>query len=160
MSETFNAAVPHITVISSFKSRDQIRIVEEFEAACKNGDKDLHITLKSPGTFPENNVVFIDTKPSQGIFRLQADLYARLHSFVRLSQYDTPNNYHPHLTVWYKMTAKQYSRMKNYIFSRQNLPKYSGNNIRITLLRGSKILREYDVQTRRMMNRTQALKKE
>jgi 2'-5' RNA ligase len=118
----------------------------------------LTVAVKGPGVFPENNVVFLNMEFSADLLELQADLYSRFNSYVQLNEYDNPAKYHPHLTVWYQMTGQQYQRMKNFAFSRYKLPRYSGNNIRITLLRRGKILREYDVRSGRMMNRQEALR--
>lgn len=156
---TLKRPVPHITVISPFRSHSQAEIIEAFETACKNTGKPLHVALKAPGVFPENNVVFIGADLSDALLSLQMDLYHKFSSITKLGEFDKPSNYHPHLTVWYHMTPTQYNRMKQHVLSQRNLPRYSGNNVRITLLRNSLILREFDVQSGRIMTREDSVGK-
>ena len=150
-------AVPHITLVGPFTTRDRRRLLFEFEKVCRSA-KVMHFKVSGFDTFPWKRVVYINIIPDSNLKRFRRNLSRRLQNFCRLKSFDYEEIFHFHATLALKISFLKYLLLKRHV-NRLEKPNYEQVMLRATLLCDGKILREYDFLQRKMLDRRSAKSK-
>lgn len=146
--------VPHVTLVGPFITKNERKLVFDFKDLCNNFDV-MDYSVAGYDTFETSNVVFIKINPSQQLEEFRWELAKRFKSYCSLRSFDLERKFYFHGTIAMKLTPQKFKEVKNYI---RNKPKltYKHTLLRVTLLKDSKILYEYDFLLKRMLNRAEA----
>jgi len=146
--------IPHVTILASFYTNKQKQLVSDLKNICK---KHSLIKFKIDGydCFDNSKVVYINIKPSEQLIQLRRDLIKQIKKYSTLKDYDIKDNYKPHATLAMKLNNFQYEKVKKFVLNKKNVSK-NYSMIRATLLKGNKILCEYDFVLGRLLNRKEA----
>lgn len=143
--------VPHITVIQPFTTHKQKFLISDFKKICSKYNK-IQFTVDGFGAFP-CFVVYAKIKPSDDLRRLQEELFTNLRSYCRFGK--TYSSYKPHTTIALSMGFVKFFRIWFYLL-RKPKPIFTNHVMRVTLLKDRKILKEYDIYTKKILNRNQS----
>jgi 2'-5' RNA ligase len=159
--------VPHITIVSNFFTRDQNRLVKDFNDIC-NKTPLIKFNIDGYGYFNSSKVVYINIEPSKEMIKFREDLINQLKRYCKLSSTDIFSflgiikiikKYSPHATIAMKLNSSRFQKVKDYV-SRKEEPSREYIMARATLIKDRIILCEYDFLLRRLLNRSQAKNKE
>jgi 2'-5' RNA ligase len=147
--------VPHITLAGPFETRDIKRMIRDVESVAKSY-KLVNFKLKGFGYFnnPEGKVIYADIEPSKELEELRWELAKRLLKYVELKEGDKKFAFHA--TIAFKDIDRKFSDIWRYLKSKE-IPNINQYLLRITILRNGKILYEYDLMLKRLLNRREAL---
>jgi 2'-5' RNA ligase len=149
--------VPHITLFGPFSTRHERRMVSEVANACKNYDL-VPFRIEGFGHF-DDKVIYIRVRPSETFEDLRRDIAERLLEFVDTkSPFDAHFGLSFHATIAFRDIERKFGRIWNYIEERPP-PNINQHVLRVTILRGHKILGEYDLLQRRLLSRREARSK-
>ncbi len=149
---TKKRAIPHITLVQPFTTNNQKRVVSDFKRICSKYKGLMKFTVDGWGVFPFF-VVFAKVNPDKKIVKLRHHLLNCYRKYARVK--DVDRAYHPHTTIALKMGLIKFFRIWFYLKRKHRLV-FTNHVLRITLLKGQKILYEYDMMTGRMLNRSKA----
>jgi 2'-5' RNA ligase len=144
--------VPHVTVVQPFKTNKQKWLVSDFKKICSK-HKLMKFTVDGIGVFPFF-VVYAKVNPGEELVKFRQDLMKSIKSYSHIA--DINREYKPHTTIALKVGLIKFFRIWFYL---KNKPRivFTNHIIRVTLLKGKRILYEYDFVNRRLLNRNQAL---
>lgn len=151
-------AIPHISLVGPFTTNNEVRLIRDFKKICANQAFSF-FKVKGYGFFKDNRVIFIKIKSNAKLDDLRWTLSQRLQSYCSLRPFDYEEKFHFHATLALDLEKEMYKQIKNYVAT-LNEPEFKQFVIRVTLLKNSRILREYDFLQCRTLNREQALSKE
>ena len=143
--------VPHITLVAPFQTRNERKLIKDFYDVCSKSPL-MKFRIRGFNTFENNRVVYLDINPSENLDRFRLNLSKKLQPYCKLQPTDYERKYYFHSTVAMKLTPQKFSRVKSYI-RRKEKPNFNHVVVRATLLKGGKILREYDFLLRRPLVR-------
>lgn len=143
--------VPHITLIQPFTTKKQKWLISDLKKICSRY-KLMKFTVDGFGVFPFF-VIFAKVKPSNELLKFREELMKKIKSYCYIKNINRP--YKPHTTVALKMGLIKFFRIWFYLRSKTKLV-FTNHIIRITLLKGKKILYEYDFLHKRLLSRRQA----
>ena len=146
--------IPHITLVAPFTTNNESRLLRDFKDLCSS-QKLMKFKLKGFNVFNNKSgahVVYFDITPSTELDEFRWRMAKKLKSYCKLNSIDNQRKYYFHSTIAMKLTDKKFNQVKRYV-KRMEIPQYKHLVLRVTLLKGSKILREYDFMQRRMFNR-------
>lgn len=151
--------VPHITLVGPFETRNIKRVIRDVESVAKNYDL-VNFKLKGFGYFnnPNGKVIYADIEPSKELEELRWELAKRLMKYVELKEWDKDKKFSFHATIAFKDIDRKFPKIWRYLKSKEE-PNINQHLLRITILRNDKILYEYDLMLKRLLNRRQALSK-
>jgi len=155
---TSKKVVPHITVLGPLKTRNEQKLIKETMTICRKYDL---MTIKFEGIrtfnrwFSKDKVIGIKIKPSAELDKLREELSEKLDAFCQLNKYDT-KKWKPHSTIAFKDIDIKFGEIRKHV-KKQNIPEINHHVIRVTIIKGQKILCEYDFLQRRTLNRQEAL---
>lgn len=147
--------VPHITLAGPLTTNSQTRLVSDFKRICEK-QKIMHFDVEGFNTFDDTRVVFIDINPDKELEEFRWELSKTLQSYCHLRPFDLKRKFEYHATLAFKLNPEKFKCVKNNI-KRKPKPKYNHVLMRVTLIKGQKILYEYDFLLRRLLNRRRAL---
>jgi len=147
-------AVPHITLVGPLSTRDEGRLISDFEELCAN-QPIMNFKVKGYGTFDDSKVVFINIEPDEALDKFRWGLSKKLKDYCRLESYDLNRNFNFHATLAMYLRQDKFDEVREHIQTRPK-PEFSHCVMRVTLLRGQKILREYDFFLKRLLSRREA----
>jgi len=147
--------VPHITLVGPFTTKNEKRLVSDFKRLC-DGQEIMDFSVVGFSTFEDTRVVYIDIEPAQGLDEFRWKLSKTLQQYCNLSPYDYNKKFEYHATLARNLNPIKFNKIKDYI-KKKPKPRFKHVLMRVTLLRNSKILFEYDFLQRRLLNRKQAL---
>jgi len=150
--------VPHITLAGPFETREIERVIRDVESVAKNYNL-VNFKLKGFGYFnnPNGKVIYADIEPSKELEELRWELAKRLMKYVELKGGDKNKKYSFHATIAFKDIDREFSDIWRYLKSKEE-PYINQHLLRITILgKGSKIVGEYDLMLKRLLNRRAAL---
>jgi hypothetical protein len=159
-----NRAIPHITLVGPFYTRDERRLIREFNSVARkydlvqfrlNGFGHFHGSGFLNWLFGKQKVVFAEVKGSNELNKMRLELVENLKSFCRLNEHDYEKDRHFHATIAFKDINKKFDDIWKYLQSRET-PNIKQLLLRITLIKNQKILYEYDFMQKRLFNRAQA----
>lgn len=156
---TRKKAVPHITLYGSFQTNHEKRLVSEIVLIGQRYNL-VPFRVKGFNFFDnkQNKVIYLDIEPSEELKCLQRDIAYGLSKFSNGKSFDFDDDFVFHATVAFKDIDYKFDRIWNYIQQRQE-PYIHQHLLRITIIKNGKILYEYDLMQKRLLNRRQALSK-
>jgi calcineurin-like phosphoesterase family protein/2'-5' RNA ligase len=147
--------VPHISLVGPLYTRDEKRLVKEVKEVCKQYEL-VKFKLDGFDNF-ENRVIYVRIKPSEELKNLRLELVERLAEFCKLSEFDTELHFTFHATLVMNDIQRKFDRIWEYLQSWE-IPKMQQYVVRITILsERRRILAEYDLLQRKILNRRDAL---
>jgi hypothetical protein len=120
-----------------------------------------HLKLKGFGYFnnPHGKVIYADIEPSKELEELRWELTTRLMKYAELKEWDKDKKFSFHATIAFKDIDRKFPQIWRYLKSKEE-PNINQHLLRITILgKRSKIVCEYDLMLKRIVNRKQALSK-
>jgi 2'-5' RNA ligase len=149
--------VPHITLVAPFKTKNEKRLISDFYNLCNNSNL---MTFKINGfnVFKNNRVLYLDIIPCDNLDDFRWKLSQKLKSYCTLKLIDYNRKYNFHSTIALKLSILKFKQVKEYILNKPK-PKFKHIVTRVTLLKNSKILREYDFLQKKMFDRRLAKNK-
>jgi len=141
--------VPHITIVPPFKKRDERKLIDDFKEICRKYSM-IKFKIEGYGCFPNTKVVYINIKPSREMLNFRKNLLKMLK--LRYPSYS------PHASIALKLSPNKFERVKEYINKKRKLSK---NYVmaRATLIKGRRILCEYDFTLKKLLGRKEAKSK-
>jgi len=153
---TGKKVVPHISLIGPFKTKKQREIVSRFVKVCKKYEW-IRFKLSGFDHF-DNKVIYVDVNPSNKLVEFRQELFKELEPVIFTVDTDYLKSFAFHSTIAFKDIERKFDKIWSYLDKRK--PKtITQVLLRVTLLKGSKILYEYDFPQKRLLNRKQALNK-
>lgn len=151
-------AVPHMTLCGGFTTKNEKQLIKDFVSICSDTPL-CKYTIDGYGYFEnETGVIFINVKPNENLKQFRWILAQTLANHCRLREFDYKQDFKFHATLAMNLKDSDFSRIKRYIDSKPE-PQFKQVLIRVTILKNSKILCEYDFLQRRLLNRNEALSK-
>lgn len=152
-------AVPHITLYGPFQTNDGRKLVSEIISVGQRYDL-VPFRVKGFNFFDnkQNKVIYLDIEPSEELKCLRRDIARSLLKFSNTNLFDSDYDFVFHATVAFKDIDHKFGRIWNYISHKQE-HCINQHLLRITIIRNGKILYEYDLIQKRLLNRRQALSK-
>ncbi|HUV80663.1 MAG TPA: 2'-5' RNA ligase family protein [Candidatus Bathyarchaeia archaeon] len=149
--------VPHITLAGPFETRDIKRVIRDVESVAKNYNL-VNFKLRGFGYFNnlEGKVIYVDIEPSKELEELRWELAKRLMMYVELKEGDKNKKFAFHATIAFKDIDRKFSDIWRYLKSKE-IPYINQYLLRITILRNGKILHDFDLMLKRLLNRRAAL---
>jgi hypothetical protein len=116
--------------------------------------------IKGFGFFDKSpKVIYFDITPSQELEELRWQLSQELRKISTCQPWDSRRNHSFHATIAFRDIDTKFSRIWSYLKSREE-PNINQHLLRITVLgSGGKIVCEYDLVLKRLLNRREALSK-
>ena len=159
ISRTFGVTrrkiVPHITLVGPLHTLDEEILVDAVIDVCKKYEL-VKFRLDGFDNF-ENRVIYVRIKPSDELKKLRLELARELGKFCELSEFDKETHFTFHATLVMKDIQRKFNRIWEYLQSWE-IPTAEQYVVRITILNEKrKILAEYDLLQRKILNRHEAL---
>ena len=135
-------------------------MIRDVESVAKNYNL-VNFELKGFGYFnnPNGKVIYADIEPSKELKELRWELAKRLMKYAKLKEWDKNKKFSFHATITFKDIDRKFPKIWRYLKSKEE-SDINQNLLRITILgKGSKIVGEYDLMLKRILNRRQALSK-
>jgi 2'-5' RNA ligase len=152
--------VPHITLAGPFSTPYEEKLVEDFTRICSDQEKIPKYEVGGYGFFDDTRVVYVSITPDDTLKQFRYLLSQAISPYCSLRDYDldSAEGFMFHSTLAMKLDWLTYQRIKWYVRGLEKV-LYRHHPIRVTLLRNSKIVCEYDFIQKRMLSRKQALSK-
>ena len=150
--------VPHITLVGPFETREIKRVIMDVESIAKKYNL-VNFKLKGFRYFnnPGGKVIYADIEPSKELEELRWELSKRLMGYARLKEWDTRERFSFHATIAFKDIDRKFSKIWSYLKHKEK-PNIDQHLLRITIIgKGGKIVCEYDLMLKRLLNRREAL---
>jgi len=155
---TKDRAVPHITLFGPFTTRNEGKMVSEVV----NVGREFALVpfiVKGFNYFDkEHKVIYLDVNPSAELKELRQELAQRLGKISDSQPWDDQKQFQFHSTVAFRDIDRKFSKIWEYIKDKEE-PNIKQHLLRITILKGKRILYEYDLILKKLLNRRQALSK-
>jgi 2'-5' RNA ligase len=164
VQEKFNPGdklvVPHITLAGPFSTQNEKKLIEDFTQICTHQKAIPKYEVGGYGFFDDTRVVFVTITPDETLKQFRYQVSLAISPYCELRNYDlvSADAFRFHATLAMKLDWLTFQRIKWY-FREQEPVIYRHHPIRVTLLRNSRILCEYDFIQARMLSRAQALSK-
>jgi len=158
---TRSRAVPHVTLYGPSETADIKRVISEVE---KVGQKYTLVPFQVKGfgyTPSDKNkkVVYLDITPSSELKELRWELARRLSKISTHQRWDAKGKFLFHSTIAFKDIDRKFNEIWTFIKAREK-PNIDQYLLRITIIGAHrKILYEYDLALKRLLNRREALSK-
>ncbi|MCX6699892.1 MAG: 2'-5' RNA ligase family protein [Methanomicrobiales archaeon] len=152
--------IPHITLVGPFSTRNEEKLVEDFTRICNDQKEIPKYEVGGYGFFDETRVVFVSITPNETLKQFRYLLSRAISPYCSLRNYDLDpaEEFMFHSTLAMKLDWLTFQRIKWYFRGKEKV-MYRHQPIRVTLLRNSKIVCEYDFIQEKMLSRSQALSK-
>jgi hypothetical protein len=152
--------IPHITLVGPFSTRDEEKLVEDFTGICRGQKQIPKYEVGGYGFFDDKRVVFVSITPDETLKQFRYLLSRTISPYCSLRSYDqdSAEGFRFHSTLAMKLGWLTFQRIKWYVRDKETVI-YRHHPIRVTLLRNSKIVCEYDFIQKRMLSRKQAMSK-
>lgn len=157
---TSKRAVPHITLFGPFQTSNEREMVSIVVSVVKNYNiVKFKISDFSYFDNPQNKVIYVNIDPSEELDALRWELSKKLRSVVgKMSSIDSNRKFYFHATIAFKDINTKFDKIWNYL-KNKTPPKYRQCLLRVTILKNGKILKEYDLCQKKLLNRAQAKSK-
>jgi len=154
--------VSHVTLYGPFNTNNEQRMVSEVLNVCKNYNR-IYFSIKGINYFnnPSNKVVYLDINPSEELKQFRMLLASKLRNITfTVSKEDSKNkdDFKFHSTIAFKDINYKLDDILNHL-QNKNHPNIRQTLLRVTILKNSKILYEYDFLLKRLLNRYESLNK-
>ncbi len=152
--------VPHITLVGPITTNNERRLISDFARICSQTQL-MKFKGNGFGTFDNNRVVFVNIGASEKLNEFRINIVDALRPYCSLQSQDKKkekDRFGYHSTLAMKLNQNEFNSIKNHIKNKP-APDFTQIVMRVTLLRGGRILQEYDFLQRRLLNRRQSLNK-
>jgi 2'-5' RNA ligase len=148
--------VPHITLYPTSTTRDIRDVIRTVERVGQKYTL-MPFSIKGFGRFTNSRVIYLDIETSPSLKQLRAELAQELNTIVTTPPTSTNPDYPFHATIAFKDLGNKFEPIWEYIKTREQ-PDIDQYLLRITVLgKGSRIVCEYDLVLKCLLNRRQAL---
>jgi len=161
LQETFHLGtmlvVPHITLAGPFSTDNEERLIRDFSQVCIQQEDAPHYEVGGYDFFEGTRVVFVAITPDRALRQFRYQLAQAIMPYCTLREYDlvSAEEFRFHSTLAMKLDRFTFMRIK-WHFRHQEPVIHQHHPIRVSLLRNSRILCEYDFSQGRMLTRAQA----
>jgi len=150
--------VPHVTLYGPAKTRDIRQVISEIQ---KVGRKYTLVPFTLKGFDHFNNepkVIYINIEPSEELKQLRLELFQRLSRISTPQTWDRKPEFKFHATVAFKDIDRKFEQIWAFMKNKEE-PNLHQHLLRITVLDtyNSRIICEYDLVLKKLLNRRQAL---
>ncbi len=149
--------VPHITLAGPLSTRDEKRLVKEIVDVCKKYNL-VKFKIDGIDNF-ENRVIYVRIKPSEELKNLRLEIAERLYKFCNTTEFDIDEKFTFHATLVLKDIQRKFNKIWDYLQT-WRISEMEQYVLRITIIKNQRILAEYDLIQKKLLNRTQSLDKE
>jgi 2'-5' RNA ligase len=159
--------VPHISLYGPFTTIDEKRMVDSVVDVVKDY-KFVSFKIKGFDYFEgkrnwfigptKGKVIYLDIEPSEELKELHWMISKKLQPFCRGRPYDNEKDFKFHATIAFKDIDRKFNQIWDYLKSKEE-PNINQYLLRVTLIKGQRILYEYDLLQHRLLDRKQALSK-
>ncbi len=146
--------IPHITLVGPLHTNDEKLLIKEVVNVCKQYEL-VKFKLDDFDNF-ENRVIYVKINPSEDLKALRLELAERLGKFCNLSEFDQESHFTFHATLVMKDIQRKFDHIWEYLQT-WKMSKADHHVVRVTILKNSKILREYDFLLRKILDRAESL---
>jgi len=153
---TRNRAVPHIALFGPFTTRHEEKMVSEVVNVGREFSLVPFIVRGFDYFDKEHKVIYLDVNPSVELKELRRELAQRLGKISDSQPWDNQKQFQFHSTVAFRDIDRKFSKIWGYIKEKEE-PNIKQHLLRITILKGKRILYEYDLMLKKLLNRRQAL---
>jgi len=153
---TRNRAVPHITLFGPFTTKHERKIVSEVVNIGGEFSLVPFIVKGFNYFYKEHKVIYLDVNPSAELEELRRELAQRLSKISDSQPWDNQKQFQFHSTVAFMDIDRKFPKIWEYIKEKEE-PNIKQHLLRITILKGKRILYEYDPILKKLLNRRQAL---
>jgi 2'-5' RNA ligase len=152
--------VPHISLAGPFSTDKETKLIEDFTRICKDQTVVPKYEIGGYGFFDSSRVVFVDIIPDENLRQFRYRLSRAIAPYCTMRAYDLDDaeTFRFHSTLAMKLDWLTFMRIRWY-FRNQAPVRNQHHPIRVTLLRNSEIVCEYDFVQNRMLSRSQACSK-
>jgi 2'-5' RNA ligase len=156
---TRKKVVPHIALYGPGETKDIRRVVSVVERVGRKYTL-VPFRIKGFGFFDKApKVIYLDISPSQELEELRWELSQELRKVSSYQPWDSHRNHAFHGTIAFKDIDNKFNQIWSYIKSREE-PNIKQYLLRITVIGArSRIVCEYDLVLKKLLNRRQALSK-
>jgi len=154
--------VPHITLVGGLSTTDENRLINDFFSICSKSSI-VKLSIKGFDSFDSNKygtntkVVYFDIQASEELKELRYTFAQKLRPYCNLSTFDfnSKEQFVFHATLANNVPENIFYAIKSYL---QKTPFNFDNYVvpRITLLKNSHILKEYDFFQKKLFTRDEA----
>lgn len=160
---TRSRPVPHVTLFGPFNTRYEAEMVAKV-ANIATAYRLVPFQVKGFGYFDniKTKVIYLEITPSRKLKKLRWELSKGLRSGMADTYpvHDVQREFHFHATIAFKDIDRKFSEIWNYLMEKKESPSLKQHLLRITILENGKILYEYDLMQRKLLNRKAALSRE
>ena len=152
--------IPHISLVGPFSTDNEEKLLEDFTRICREQTLVPQYEIGGYGFFDTSRVIFVKIEPDENLRQFRYRLSSALAPYCSLRAYDLDDAdaFRFHSTLAMKLDWLTFQRIKWY-FRNQESVRFRHHPIRVTLLRNSRLVCEYDFVQGRMLTRSQALSK-
>jgi calcineurin-like phosphoesterase family protein len=155
---TRNRVVPHVSIVGSFETTDERKVIHATEQCGNNFDL-VSFSFNGFRSFETLNtgkqVLAVKIEPSTELEELRSSLIQKLVHCCALNEYDK-GSYKPHATIAFKDIDDKFGAIKKFLET-VAVPNVQHFVLRLTLLKNAKIVCEYDLFQHRLLTRHEAL---
>lgn len=155
---TRHRVVPHVTIVGSFQTTDERKVINAIERCGNNFDL-VAFTFNGFRSFGNlesvNRVLAVNIEPSTELKELRSSLIQKFTEYCVLNEHDN-ESYKPHATIAFKDIDDKFGELKEFL-ENVDVPKIQHFVLRLTLLKKAKIVCEYDLLQHRLLTRNEAL---
>ncbi len=154
--------VPHISLYGPFFTMHQRDVVAAVVAVCSRY-RLVPFTFRGFNYFDNstNKVIYLDIVPSEVLVNLRFELARTLLPITSSKSKEdrkTRADFKFHSTIAFKDIDNKFRAIWKYISTKEK-PDIKQHLLRVTIIKNSKILYEYDLMQQKLLNRNQALNK-
>ena len=153
---TRNRAVPHITLFGPFTTKQERKVVLEVVDIGREFSLVPFIVKDFNYFDKEHKVIYLDIDPSAELKELRRKLSQKLGKISDSQPWDDKKQFQFHSTIAFRDIDRKFSRIWEYIKDKEE-PNIKQHLLRITIIKGKRILYEYDLILKKLLNRKQAL---
>jgi 2'-5' RNA ligase/predicted nucleic acid binding AN1-type Zn finger protein len=150
--------VPHITLFGPFNTAKEYEMISKIVSVCEKYQNELiYFKLKGFSRI-ENKVIYVDVEPSEELENLRRDISKSLLPISKSQPWDSKNDFIFHGTVAFKDIQYKFDKIWNYIKNKEE-PNINQFLLRVTIVKNARILYEYDLVQKRLLDRKNSLSK-
>lgn len=153
---TRNRAVPHITLFGPFTTKQERKVVLEVVDIGREFSLVPFIVKDFNYFDKEHKVIYLDIDPSAELKELRRKLAQKLGKISDSRPWDDKKQFQFHSTIAFRDIDRKFSGIWEYIKDKEE-PNIKQHLLRITIIKGKRILYEYDLILKKLLNRKQAL---
>jgi 2'-5' RNA ligase len=159
---THRHVVPHISLYGPFLTRQERQVVAAVAKVCSRY-RLVPFTFRGFNYFDNatNKVIYLDIAPSEVLVNLRFELARALQPITYSKSNEdkkTRADFKFHSTIAFKDIDNKFRDIWRYMEEKEK-PEIKQHLLRVTIIKNSRILYEYDLMQQKLLNRRQALDK-